>query len=432
METALKIVKALRSKGFDALYAGGYIRDKLLKIPCHDIDIATSATPDEIVSIFDKTITVGKSFGVIIVIMDEIEFEVATFRKDGIYYNGRRPSSVSFSSMENDALRRDITINGMFYDPIEDKIFDCVGGIEDLHAGIIRFIGNPDDRIIEDKLRMLRCIRFSARLKFKIDPGTLAAVKRHAQEIVQISAERIADELVKILRTGNYRVAINLLFETGLIDYILPELRAMKGCEQPIDYHPEGDVLEHTIKALESLTEDASDELRMGVLLHDVGKPATQTFKDRFRFNGHDLRGKDISREILTRLRFSNDFIDQVLALVENHMKFMHVFDMRTSRFKRFLALPHFEEHMELHRVDCKASHGGLENYNFCMEKFKTFEPEEIRPPRIVTGRHLIEIGFAPGPRFKEILIDIEDKQLEGIITNQKEALDYIRATYSK
>ena len=429
-DQALKIVKRLRDKGYEALYAGGAVRDMLLQKESADIDIVTNARPDVVEQLFKKTLAVGKNFGVIVVVMDGEEIEVATFRQDSTGSDGRRPDSVTFCSMEDDAHRRDITINGMFYDPIEDKIFDCVGGIEDLHAGIIRFIGNPDDRIIEDKLRMLRCVRFSARLNFKIDPETLAAIKRHAPEINQVSVERIADEFLKILRTGNYRIALNLLFETGLIDYVMPELRALEKCEQPLDYHPENFVLEHVIKALEALPDSASDELRMGVLLHDIGKPATQTFEDRIRFNGHDLKGKDISREILTRMRFSNEFIERVLSLVENHMKFMHVFDMRTSRLKRFLALPHFEEHLALHRVDCLASHGGLEGYDFCVEKLKTFEPEEIHPPKIVTGKHLIDMGFKPGPKFREILTDIEDKQLEGSLTGQEKALEYIRTNY--
>jgi poly(A) polymerase len=430
---ALQIVKRIRDNGYEAMYAGGFVRDMLLQKESADIDIATNCPPSMVEQLFEKTLAVGKSFGVIIVIIDGEEVEVATYRQDSMSADGRHPDSVTFCSMEEDAHRRDFTINGMFYDPIEDKIYDCVGGIEDLHAGIIRFIGDPDKRIIEDKLRLLRCIRFSAKLGFKIDPDSLAAVKRHASEITQVSVERIADEILKILRTGNYRTAINLLFDTGLIDYILPEIRALEKCEQPLDYHPENFVLEHCIRALEALpdTVDVSDELRVAVLLHDIGKPATQTFEDRIRFNGHDLKGKDISREILTRLRFSNEFIERVLALVENHMKFMHVFDMRTSRLKRFLALPHFEEHIALHRVDCLASHGGLDGYNFCIEKLKTFEPEEIRPPKIVTGKHLINMGFKPGPIFREILTDIEDKQLEGVIIDQKEALDYVQITYS-
>jgi poly(A) polymerase len=429
-DQALKIVKKLREYGYEALFCGGYVRDMLLELPSADIDIATNALPDMVESLFDKTLSVGKTFGVIVVIMDGEEIEVATFRKDSAESDGRRPDSVEFSSMEEDAHRRDCTINGLFYDPVEDKVYDAVGGIEDLHAGIIRLIGNPDDRIKEDKLRMLRAVRFSSKLDFKIDPNTLEAVKRHSSEIIQVSAERIADELLKILRTGNYQTAINLLFETGLIDHILPEIKAMEGCEQPVDYHPEGSVLEHTLKGLEDLPKDASDELRMGVLFHDVGKPPTQTFEDRIRFNGHDIRGKFMTEEILRRLRFSNEFIDRVVALVENHMKFMHVKDMRTSRLKRFLALPNFEEHMLLHRADCMSSHRNLENYEFVREKLKTFEPEEIRPPKILTGKDLIAMGFKPGPIFTVIMTDVEDRQLEGVILDSEKAKNYVRSAY--
>jgi uncharacterized domain HDIG len=430
LNQALQIVRTLKDHGFEAMFCGGYVRDMLLKKENDDIDIATSAKPEEVEQLFDKTLAVGKSFGVIVVVIDGEEIEVATYRQDSKTSDGRRPDSVTFCSMEEDSKRRDFTINGMFYDILEDKIYDAVGGVEDLHTGIIRFIGNPDDRIIEDKLRMARAVRFSARFDFKIDPETLQAIKKHSSEIVQVSAERIADELIKILRTGNYRIAFDLLLETGLIDYIIPEIRAMKDCEQPTDYHPEVFVYEHTIKALENLPSDASDELRVGMLLHDIGKPATQTFEDRIRFNGHDLKGKDISREILTRLRFSKDFIERVTELVVNHMKFMHVFDMRTSRLKRFLALPHFEEHLALHRADCLASHGGLDGYNFCLEKLKTLEPEEIHPPRIVTGQDLIGLGFKPGPQFKTILTDLEDKQLEGVISDRDQALEYVEKAY--
>jgi poly(A) polymerase len=429
-EQALKIVQKLREHGYEALYAGGYVRDMLLHMESNDIDIATNAKPEIVESLFDKTLSIGKVFGVIVVVMGGQEIEVATFRNDSAESDGRRPDSVEFSSMEEDAHRRDITINGMFYDPIEDKIYDAVGGIEDLHAGIIRMIGNPDDRIKEDKLRMMRVVRFLSKFDFKVDPKTLQAVKRHSSEIIQVSAERVAEELLKILRIGNYRKAINLLFETGLLDHILPEIKAMEGCKQPADYHPEGDVISHTIKALEDLPMEASDELRMGTLLHDVGKPPTQTFEDRIRFDGHDIRGKFMTEEILKRLRFSNEFIERVVALVENHMKFMHVKNMRTSRLKRFLSLPHFEEHMLLHKADCMSSHRNLENLDFVREKLNTFEPEEIRPPKILTGKDLIDMGFKPGRIFSIIMNDVEDRQLEGVILDPEKAKDYVRATY--
>jgi tRNA nucleotidyltransferase/poly(A) polymerase len=428
-EQALKIIKKLREHGYEALYAGGYVRDMLLGVESADIDIATNARPEVVESLFEKTLAVGKAFGVIIVLMDEEEIEVATYRVDH-GSDGRRPESITFCTMEEDAKRRDITINGMFYDPIEDKIYDAVGGIEDLYAGIIRFIGKPDDQITEDKLRLLRCVRFSAKFDFKIELETFEAMSRHASEISQVSAERIGDELLKILRTGNYRKAVNLLMDSGLMKEILPEIYAMKNIAQPADYHPEGVVIEHSIRALENLPKDASDELRMGVLFHDVGKPPTMTIEDRIRFNGHDIKGKFMTEAILKRLRFSNEFIDRVVALVENHMKFMHVKEMRTSRLKRFLALPHFEEHMLLHKADCMSSHENLENYEFVKEKLNSFKPEEIKPPKILTGKDLIDMGFNPGPIFSVIMNDVEDKQLEGSILNSEKAKEYVQKTY--
>ena len=427
---AYQIVKRLRDHGHQAVYAGGCVRDMILGLTPADYDIATDARPEIVESLFEKTLPVGKAFGVIVVIIDDVQIEVATFRTDGGYSDGRRPDSVSFSSMEEDAHRRDLTINGMFYDPIEGTVIDCVRGHEDLDNKVIRLIGDPEARIAEDKLRMLRVIRFAAKLRFSVDPLTLQAVKAHSSEITQVSAERITEELQKILRTGNYRMALDLLFETGLIGYILPEVAAMKGCAQPVDYHPEGDVLTHTILALESLPAEASDELRMGTLFHDVGKPVTQTFEDRIRFNGHDIRGKDLTREIMARMKVSKDFSDRVVDLVGNHMKFMFVKEMRTSRLKRFMAVPFFEEHMALHRADCLSSHRNLENYDFMTERLKTYEPEEIRPPRIVTGTDLISMGLVPGVLFKQILGDVEDQQLEGVLKDRDQALEYVKSKW--
>jgi len=434
---ALEIIKKLQQNGYEALFCGGCVRDLLLGLIPADYDVATSAIPDVIESLFDKTIAVGKAFGVIVVVLDGYEIEVATFRSDSDYSDGRRPDSVTFCSMEEDAKRRDITINGMFQDPIKGQIIDYVGGQQDLKDGLIRLIGDPNARLMEDKLRLMRCIRFASRFNFKVVPETLEAIKCHAAEIVGVSAERVADELLKIFRAGNYKTSFNLLFKTNLIEYILPEIKAMKGIEQPPDYHPEGDVLLHTLKALECLPDDASDTLRIGALLHDVGKPATQTFEDRIRFNRHELKGKDITRDILQRLKFSNDFTDQVVSLVENHMKFVNVKKMRLSRLKRFMSMPKFDEHMALHRADCLSSHEKLDNYEFIQEKLKDFVPEEVKPvqlvlpPRIITGYDLLEMGFKQGPLFKTILIDVEDKHLEGVLVDKEQALEYIRKVYN-
>jgi poly(A) polymerase len=422
---ALEIIKKLQAAGHQAVFAGGCVRDRILGITPNDFDIASSATPDVIESLFEKTIPVGKAFGVIIVVLDEHEFEVATFRSDGDSSDGRHPDSVTFSTIEEDAKRRDLSINGLFYDPVIG-IIDFVGGQKDLDAHIIRLIGNPDDRIKEDRLRMLRVVRFACRFNFTIDPATFEAVKKHASEISLVSQERIAEELLKILRTRNFKRAMDLLFETGLID-ILPEIKVMKGCEQPVDYHPEGDVLTHTIKALENTPENASDELLMGTLLHDVGKPPTQTFEDRIRFNRHELKGKDLATEILKRLKFSNEFSERVVSLVEHHMRFMCVKEMRIAKLKRFMGFPHFDEHLALHRADCLSSHEDLENYYFCVEKLNAYEPEEIKPPRIITGYDLINFGLKPGPIFSIIIEAVEDQQLEGTIMTREAALEYVK-----
>jgi poly(A) polymerase len=437
-EQALKVIEMLKANGYTGVIAGGAVRDMLLGITPQDYDVATDCLPEQVETLFPKTISVGKSFGVIVVVMDGYEIEVATFRQDGNYSDSRRPDSVTFSSIEEDAKRRDITINGMFYDPVEDKIIDYVGGQKDLKNKIIRMIGDPDKRIEEDKLRLLRVVRFSTKLDFSIDLDTFKAVKTHAHEITVVSAERIAEELIKILRTSNPRKAINLLFNTGLIDYILPEVKIMEGCEQPRDFHLEGDVKEHTILALEHLDRLSkemniviSDELRMSTLLHDVGKPPTQVFaSDRIRFNGHDAVGKGIARKIMERLKFSNDFTTRVVDLVGGHMKFMCVKEMKTSTLKRFMTIPYFEEHMLLHRVDCLSSHGGLEAIEFIEEKLRNFKPEEIRPSRIISGKDLIEMGLVPGELFKTIIENVKERQLEGTILDRDSALEYVKKTY--
>ena len=432
-DQALKIVQVLQDRGHQAVFAGGCVRDRVLKLEPQDYDIATSATPDQVEALFEHTVAVGKAFGVIVVIMDGFEIEVATFRSDSTTSDGRRPDSVTFTSIEEDARRRDLTINGMFFDPVRHNLLDFIGGMKDLQEGFIRLIGVPEARIVEDKLRMLRVVRFAARFKFKVVPSTLDAVRNMAPEILKVSAERIGDELTKILRTGNYRIAFDLLFETDLMHYILPEIEAMKGIEQPVDYHPEGDVLEHTIMALESLPADASDELRMGVMLHDVGKPSTQTFEDRIRFSQHELRGKDVGRELLRRLKFSNEFTEHVTDLIGNHMKFMHVQEMRISKLKRFMAMPKFEEHLAVHRADCMSSHKHLLNYEYVKEKFENYEPEEIKitpDTRILTGNDLLALGFKSGPLFRTILTDVEDQQLEGTISDRDQALKYVSEKY--
>jgi len=430
IDQALQIVKKLKDSGFEAVFAGGFVRDKVFGKESHDIDIATSALPNQVESLFEKTIPVGKSFGVIIVVIDNSEFEVATFRNDGLCSDGRHPDQVTFSSMEEDAKRRDFTINGMFYDPIEDKILDFVGGQEDLKRGIIRFIGDPDQRIQEDKLRLLRAVRFSARFGFDIEDKSFEAICNHASEISSISVERIGEELLKILRLGKPSRSFELLFKTKLIDTILPEVKALEGVEQPPDFHPEGCVLTHSIIALLNLPKDASDELLMGTLLHDIGKPARFRIAERIRFDGHDAKGAEIAEDILKRMKFSNDFIERVVSLVANHMKFMFVKQMRTAKLKRFIREPFFNEHLALHKADCLSSHGGTENYDFLIQKMNEIPPEQIRPVRLITGKDLIDMLFEPGPIFRQILTEVEDLQLEGNIETREQALAFVEKKY--
>ncbi|MDO8640850.1 MAG: CCA tRNA nucleotidyltransferase [Nitrosarchaeum sp.] len=427
---ALKIVEILRNHGFEALFAGGCVRDRLMGIPFHDIDIATSATPDQIEALFPKTIPVGKSFGVIIVIENDIQFEVATFRTDGISSDGRHPDTVNFSSKEEDAKRRDLTINAMFYDPTADKILDFVNGQKDIESRIIRFVGNPRQRIEEDKLRMIRAIRFAARFDFDIDADTSTAIKEMAHLVTTISEERIAEEIIKILQLHKSRKAFDLLLNHNLLEHILPEVKTLIGVEQPVDFHPEGDVFQHTILALEQLSKDASPELLLGMLLHDIGKPATFKIAERIRFDGHDDRGVEIADRILKRLKFSNETIERVKALIANHMRFAHVKKMRVSKLKRFINMPFFDEHIAIHRADCLSSHGGLDNVDFVIEQRDSFPPEELKPPRIITGHDLIAMGFKQGPIFKKILTEIEDMQLENVIKTREEAIQKIKDNY--
>lgn len=428
-EIAKRIVIDLQLAGFTAVFAGGCVRDRLLGVEPKDYDIATNATPDDIEYIFDKTIPVGKSFGVIVVVRDGIEFEVATFRGDGEYSDGRRPDDVTFytedgiDGMKADAARRDLTINGMFYDPVEDKLYDFVGGRTDLEEMRIRFIGEAHKRIEEDKLRMMRAIRFALRLDFGLDTTASNAIRENAHLINQVSNERIKDELCKMFSI-NARDAIVWMGNLNILPQILPEIHVMKGCEQPAEYHPEGDVFVHTCMALEHLPKDASQELIWATLLHDVGKPPTQTFEDRIRFNGHDQVSVELSEKILKRLKFSNKFIEHVLPLVGNHMRWMALKEMRKSKLKRFLALDNFEDHKALHYADCMASHEDVSNLDFVAGLH--FEPEQIRPERLLTGKDLLEMGFKQGPEMGVIFRAVEEHQLNELINTREEAIEYV------
>ncbi len=404
------------------------MRDRLLGRNPDDFDVTTSATPDEILRLFPDAGQVGAHFGVVLVRENGVQIEVATYRSDLEYLDGRHPVAVRFEpEPRQDVLRRDFTINALLLDPESGEVTDLVGGRRDLDEKLIRAIGNPVERLGEDHLRMLRAVRFAARLGFRIEAGTLSAIRKLAPRIHTVSTERIRDEFSRILTEGNPRRGLELLDETGLLQEILPEIAAMKGVEQPPQFHPEGDVWIHTLLMLEGLHEP-SISLALGVLLHDAGKPPTFRIADRIRFDGHVEKGVEIAHSILTRLRYPNQVTVAVESLVANHMRFMEVRRMKQSTLKRFLRVPDFEEHMALHRLDCLSSHGGLENYDFVRQTQREMPPEKLKPLPLITGNDLISAGYRPGQAFGKALREVEDAQLEGRITTRDEALDLARA----
>jgi len=417
------IVRWLRVEGHSAWLVGGCVRDLLLGRVPKDFDVATSATAAELLRIFPGAGQIGAHFGVVLVHEDAAHVEVATFRTDLDYADGRRPSAVHFeSSPQQDVLRRDFTINALLLDPDTGEVLDYVGGRADLDARIVRAIGDPVRRFQEDHLRMLRAVRFAARLEFTIEPATLAAIQKLAPEIRHISIERVRDEISRILTEGGARRGFELLDAAGLLREVLPEVSALKGVEQPPQFHPEGDVWTHTLIMLEGLREP-SVELALGVLLHDIGKPATFRIADRIRFDGHVEKGVEIAHALLNRLRYPNAVIERVEALIDNHMRFKDLPNMRESKIKRFLRMPNFEEHLALHRLDCLSSHGSLANYDFARNKQREVPPEQLRPVPLVTGHDLIAAGCKPGPAFGAALHEAEDAQLEGRVATKEEAL---------
>jgi poly(A) polymerase len=434
-EEAIAIVKTLRKAGFKAYFAGGCVRDQVMGREPQDYDIVTEARPDDVMRLFAKTIPAGVSFGVVIVLEGSHQFEVATFRSDGQYLDGRHPVQVRFSGEEEDAKRRDFTINGMFYDPVDGRIIDYVEGQADIKGGLIRCIGTPQDRFTEDKLRLVRAVRFAAQFDYKIESVTYQALLDLAGQITVVSAERIRDELSKILTGPRPAQGLRLLMQTGLLKEILPEVIAMKGVEQPPEFHPEGDVWDHTLIMLEKMSASSNFEFALAALLHDVGKPPTfsppKTNKDRIRFDNHCDVGADMSEQICHRLRLSHKLTEKVVELVRDHLRFKDVRQMRESKLKRFLRGEHFPAHLELHRLDCLASHGDLSNWEFCRQKLEEFGPEEIRPEKLVTGHDLIKMGYVPGPLFSEVLTAVEDAQLEGRVRDREAALDLIQKQFS-
>ena len=461
---AISIVRTLRDGGHKAYFVGGCVRDLLLGREPADYDVTTDALPDEVMRIFPQTYAVGAQFGVVLVPLPPRDMaaekevasnlstaennksrdvaccvshkanavEVATFRSDLGYSDGRHPDQVRFSEdPREDVERRDFTVNGLLLDPLTDEVLDFVGGRKDLEAEIIRAIGEPEHRFAEDKLRMLRAVRFAARFNYVIEPVTMRAIQKLASLINQVSRERVRDELTKMLTEGHARAAFLLLDETRLLHEVLPEIEAMKGVAQPPQFHPEGDVFIHTLLLLDKLPQPCPATLAWGALLHDAGKPATfRVAPDRIRFDGHVDVGVKIAEEICRRLRFSNDDTDQILALVDNHMRFSDATRMSESTFKKFVRMPRFEEHLELHRLDCLASYGGLTTYNFTREKIASIPPQVMRPAPLITGDNLIAAGYQPGPQFKKILDAVEDGQLEGRLHNREEALKFVTTEF--
>ena len=430
---AREIARRLGERGHIAYFAGGCVRDMVRGLPAKDFDIATGATPNAVQKIFPHTFAVGAHFGVVVVVEGGFNFEVATFRSDGAYLDHRHPVEVRFSSPEEDAKRRDFTINGLFFDPEKNQVIDFVGGRPDIKARLIRAIGNPGDRFEEDRLRMLRAVRFATVLDYKIDNETWKALVANAESINEISAERIRDELVKIFLSPQRVCGWDLLDQSGLMRVVLPELEAMKGCLQPEQFHPEGDVFRHTRLMLELLPEKVSVPLVFSVLFHDVAKPVTATVDEtgRIRFNEHDRIGAAMTESIMERLRFSRAEIDAAVEMVRQHMVFKDVPKMRVAKLKRFMARPTFDEELELHRVDCASSHRMMDNYEFLLRKREEFANEPIIPPPLVRGDDLIALGMKPGPKFGEILEAIETRQLEGALKDRQEALEWVKREYS-
>jgi poly(A) polymerase len=432
---ANSICDTLRLSGYQALLVGGCVRDLLLGREPADYDVTTDATPEQVTALFPESVSVGAQFGVILIPRNGLKVEVATFRSDVGYSDGRHPDRVVYSKTpQEDVQRRDFTINGLLMRHDTGEVLDYVGGQHDLKRKVIRAIGDPDCRFTEDKLRMLRAVRFAARFKFEVEAETFRAIRHHVGEIRQVSLERLREELTKLLTEGAARRAFELLDETWLLQQVLPEIGAMKGVEQPPQYHPEGDVWIHTLLMLEGLPAAASPTLAWGVLLHDVGKPPT--FKsvsetgDRIRFNKHVEVGVRMAEAICKRLRFSNEDTDQILALVDNHMKFGAVAEMRASTLKKFVRLSRFEEHLALHRLDCLSSHRHLDSYEFVQQFLAVTPPEQVRPERLLTGDDLKAMGFQPGPLFAQILHALEDAQLEGQIRTREEAEQFVMKGY--
>jgi len=431
-EKAFAILRRLRANGFIALFNGGCVRDRMLGIPVKDYDIATDARAEVVQRLFENTVAVGAQFGVIMVIIDGEPFEVATFRADAPYVDGRRPSSVRFGTIEEDAKRRDFTIGGMYYDPFEDRLIDLVEGRRDLRAGIVRAIGNPWERFEEDHLRVMRAARFAARLNFTIEPETHRAMRAAAPLVPRVSAERIGEEIVRLMTEGGAARGMDIMVETGIMKEVLPEVLPMIGCEQPANFHPEGDVYIHTKIAVAMLSPGCAETLAFGILFHDIAKPNTRAEQNgKVTYYGHTEIGAEMAASVLARLRRSRAVQERVAYLVKNHLKLTMAPRMRTSTLRRMLAEDGFDELLEVCRMDALASSSFLGHYHFCRHAMAQFSSVQMRPPRFISGRDLIGMGFKPGPAFKNILKEIEDLQLDGAIADRDAAIAYVREHYS-
>lgn len=428
---ALEVVRRLQAHGFSALLVGGCVRDILMGRVPEDYDVATDAHPEQMAQLFEKTLLVGAKFGVVVVVEEGAQVEVATFRTESGYSDRRHPSEVVFSDALHDARRRDFTINGLYFNPGSSEVIDYVEGRADIERRLIRAIGDPSARFSEDALRMLRALRFASSLDFEIDPGTWDAIKSLGHLVREISMERIRDELFRGLTKSHPDRFLQLLADSRLLAQVLPEIELLKGCEQPPEFHPEGDVFAHTKLMFSLLRPNPSPALAFAVLLHDVGKPATAEVSDRIRFNNHQKVGAQIAEEITRRLVFPNDLRERVASMVLRHMDFINLSKMRESTLRRFLADPNIDEELELHRVDCLASHGNLDNYELANERLaqiRAEEPEGALPPPLVTGNDLIAMGLPPGPAFKRLLRSVQDAQLEGSVHDRPEALQYLKS----
>lgn len=427
----MRIVDRLTRHGHEAFLVGGCVRDLLRRCEPDDYDIATSARPEQVIALFPRTVAVGAKFGVVLVVDDGAQAEVAAYRCESGYLDHRHPQIVEFSDARHDALRRDFTINGLFMNPSSGEVFDFVGGRADIETNIIRAIGDPRERFTEDALRLLRALRFSSSLEYDIEPGTWNALRALSHTITEISAERVRDEIIKGFTRPHPGKFLDLLDRSGLLGILLPEAAATKGCRQPPEFHPEGDVYEHTKLMLAALPPDPSPALALAALLHDAGKPATMQLADRIRFNNHHKAGAEMVEHIGRRLAFPNELRERVKAMVLRHMDFINLTSMRKSTLRRFLAAPAIEEDIELHRADCLASHGDTSNCDYALRhlaEMRAESPEGKLPRPLVNGRDLIDMGLEPGPRFRVLLRAVQDAQLEGSVSGREQALAMLKS----